>query len=66
MEIKNFAEHKSNATCKVIWPHKATNNSFVPTMPPGQPANVLIASIDAVATRSLLQTMTKRKTRKSL
>lgn len=62
MEIKNFAEHKSNATCKVIWPH----NSFVPTMPPGQPANVLIASIDAVATRSLLQTMTKRKTRKSL
>lgn len=37
-----------------------TNNSFVPTMPSEEPANFLIASIDAVATCSSLHTITKR------
>lgn len=47
-------DYNSNAAYEEIWPRKATNNDFVPTMPPGKPANFLIASIDAVATCSLL------------
>lgn len=41
-------------------PIEQINSSFVPTKPSEEPANFLIASIDAVATCSLLQTITKR------